>query len=184
MFVISCSNTFVVGLTVVVISVVLGPLASAGECDRADYGQRIEGVAGEPAVWWCEAAWKVAPGRLAPREASPAASLSAARNDREAVQIVVCPSKDLKRFGGRGRCAGRPRRGDHSGRERPGPPRVLPLTSTRRPTRPGVNGDWPDALPPLEQADRPAGRQEPAAVGAGPRADGRAGGRLHGARSR
>ena len=86
------------GLLAVAVLSICGAFACAGQYDRADYGQRIEGIAGETEVWWCEAAWKIAPQRPAPQDASPAASLSAARNDREAVQIVVRPDKELKQL--------------------------------------------------------------------------------------
>ena len=80
------------GLLAAAVLLICGAFARAGQYDRADYGQRIEGIAGETEVWWCEAAWKIAPQRPAPQDASPAASLSAARDDREAVQIVVRPT--------------------------------------------------------------------------------------------
>src|SRR5208283_2362735 len=60
---------------------------------REDFGRRIEGGGSDAELWWCEAAWKVSRDRPAPTAASPAATLSAARNDREAVQVVVRPTK-------------------------------------------------------------------------------------------
>ena len=49
---------------------------------RSDFGQRIEGAGGPADVWWCEAAWKIALERPAPRAASPAATLAAGRELR------------------------------------------------------------------------------------------------------
>ena len=65
---------------------------------RADYGKQIAGVDGKTAVWWCDATHKIAPQRALPAESTPAATLSAAGNDFEAVQIVVRPTEPLKGF--------------------------------------------------------------------------------------
>ncbi len=73
-------------------------LAANAILDRADYGFLIEGVKGETAVWWCEAPWKVSRDRALPKALSQAATLSAARDDREAAQVVLRPSKDLKQL--------------------------------------------------------------------------------------
>jgi hypothetical protein len=66
--------------------------------DRDDYGSRIQGTTGDVDVWWCEATWKVYRDRAAPEATSKMASLSAARNDFEAVQVVVRPKKELKQL--------------------------------------------------------------------------------------
>lgn len=62
---------------------------------RSDYG-RLLAQADGTRVWWCDATHKVPRQRIAPREASPAAGLSAAKNDFEAVQIVVQPERPLR----------------------------------------------------------------------------------------
>ena len=74
------------------------PLALAGQYDRTDYGRRIEGIGGDTEVWWCEAAWKIAPNRTAPQATSSTAALAAARDDREAVQIVLRPGRELRQL--------------------------------------------------------------------------------------
>ena len=53
---------------------------------RSDYGEQITGVQGLATVWWCEATWKVTRSRPLPEQQGSAVRMSAARNDREAVQ--------------------------------------------------------------------------------------------------
>ncbi len=128
---------------------------------RTDFGRRIEGITGETEVWWCEAAWKIARRRVSPQNTSPAASLSAARDDREAVQIVVRPTKELKQFtAAAGRFHGPG--GATIAAENVQVLRVY-YHAVHTPTDgTGVVGDWPDALPPLSKPlDLPAGRNQP-----------------------
>ncbi len=143
------------------ISVVI--LHGLHEYHRGDYGMRIKGIGGAADVWWCEAGWKIAPKRLVPRAESPAATLSAARNDREAVQIVVRPSNDvdLRQLSvAAGAFVGPD--GAAIPAENVKVMRVhyhrvhTPTDST------GVCDEWPDALPPLnDPLDLPAGRNQP-----------------------
>lgn len=128
---------------------------------QADYGQRIETASGPNDVWWCEATWKVAPQRPLPETAGPAATLSAARNDREAVQVVVRPKQALK---GLTAAAGALTASDGATipAENIKIMRVyyhnvqVPTDATSTP------GPWPDALPPLDKPlDLPAGKNQP-----------------------
>lgn len=118
--------------------------------DRADYGQRIQGVQGNVAVWWCEATWKVAQQRAVPECEGPAATLSAAKNDFQAVQVVVRPAKELRRLTAAA-----------SDLQGPGgaviPAKDISIlqvyyhyvhTTT---DRTGTTDWWPDALPPLDK---------------------------------
>ncbi len=117
---------------------------------RADYGQRLAGIAGDTAVWWCPATHKVARSRAVPGEVCQAVELEAARHDWEAAQIVVRPAQPLHGLtatvsdltGPAGACIS----ADHI--------KLLyayyhfvhtPTDST------GVRDWWPDALPPLDQ---------------------------------
>ena len=142
--------------------------ANAGENDRTDYGQRIEGIAGETDVWWCEAGWKIAHTRAVPQDTSPNATLSAARDDWEAIQIVVCPNKELKQLTAIA--------GALSGPDGATIPdeniRVLrvyyhyvhtPQASCQGPPKTPVSPDWwPDALPPCDKPlDLAAGKNQP-----------------------
>ena len=145
-----------------------GLCVDAGENDRTDYGQRIEGVAGDTEVWWCETGWKVARERVAPKETLPHAALSAARNDWEAVQIVVRPNKELKGL----KAAVGTLNGPDGATILTGNIQVLrvyyhyvhaPQASCEGPPDTSVAPDWwPDALPLLDKPfDLPAHKNQP-----------------------
>ena len=127
----------------------------------SDYGQRIDGVEGDHGVWWCESAWKVHPQRAIPQTATPAAAISAARNDREALQIVVRPKTELKRFTATiGELHG------PNGAVIPSDKMAISRVYYHNVQTPtdgtSVRGEWPDALPPLDQPiDLPAEKNQP-----------------------
>lgn len=117
---------------------------------RTDYGQRIAGIAGDTAVWWCPATHKVPRRRAVPDQPAAAVRLEAARHDWEAAQVVVRPAQPL-----RGLTA------TASDLRGPGGA-VIPADKIKllyayyhfvhQPTdSTGVRDWWPDALPPLEQ---------------------------------
>jgi hypothetical protein len=126
-----------------------------------NYGERIAGATGNNDVWWCEATWKVSPKRAAPSATGAAATLSAARNDAEAMQIVVRPRKALKQL----TAAVGALQGPNGA--------TIPATSVellqvyyhdvQHPTDgTSVRGEWPDALPPLDKPiDVPAEKNQP-----------------------
>ena len=117
---------------------------------RTDYGQRLAGVSGDTAVWWCPAAHKVPRSRALPEASCDAVRMEAARHDYEAAQIVVRPTQPL-----RGLTA--------AASELRGPQgaviaaeRIKLLYAyyhfVHQPTdTTGVRDWWPDALPPLDQ---------------------------------
>jgi hypothetical protein len=134
---------------------------AAPEYYRSDYGERIEGPAGTAAVWWCDATWKVSRRRPAPEKTSPAARLSAARNDREAVQIVVRPKEPLKGLSATATAFAGP-----GGATIPADKikilRVYYHFVDHPTDATGVRDWWPDALPPLDKPiDVPAGENQP-----------------------
>ena len=128
---------------------------------RADFGRRIEGAGGGVNVWWCESTWKIQRDRPSPTETSIGASLAAARNDREAVQVVLRPTKDLKGL----TAAAGAFRGPGGATIAADNVQVLRVYYHRvhTPTdQSSVQGDWPDALPPLSKPlDLPAGKNQP-----------------------
>ncbi|MBI4582038.1 MAG: DUF4091 domain-containing protein [Planctomycetes bacterium] len=136
-----------------------GP-ATRPALEAADYGQLI--LANDNvAVWWCEAMRKVGRTRPAPREGAAAASLSAAKNEFEAVQIVVRPDKPLAAL----RCRATDLEGPNGSRIPAGNISLLrvayvPVTAPTDSL--GQAGDWPDPLPPLDgPIDVPAGVNQP-----------------------
>lgn len=128
---------------------------------RSDYGQRIKGVQGNADVWWCEADWKISPQHPTPQAESSSATLSAARNDREAVQVVIRPKQDLHGLTAEvGALAG------PDGATIPAKniklSRVYYHNVHTTTDTTGVRDRWPDALPPLDKPlDVPLGENQP-----------------------
>ena len=151
---------------------------SVPEYYRSDYGARIAEVGAEGlAVWWCPATHKVARQRAVPQRSSAAAELSAAKNDFEAVQIVLHPEHDVKGLTARASDLLGPERGAPGCRSGVDSARGLPLRSTsdRQHGRGRLLARRPAAA---GRADRSARRLQPAAVDPGPRAGGCRAGRL------
>ncbi len=128
---------------------------------RADYGQMLEG-AGAEGLWWCDATHKVPRSRALPSAAGKSAQMSAARNDWEAVQVVVRPEVTLK---GLTASLSAFRQADGNAAIPAENASILwayyhfvdhPTDST------GVRDYWPDALPPLDHPiDVEAGQNQP-----------------------
>ena len=125
--------------------------------ERSDYGYRI----GED--WWCEADWKVSRDRQPPEKtaAPKPITISAAKNDVEGFQYIIRADKAIAGLTGRVT-------------ELKGPDGVvIPKENVEllyvyyhfvhsKTDETGLVGDWPDALPPLNQPiDIPAGKNQP-----------------------
>ncbi|MCC6731087.1 MAG: DUF4091 domain-containing protein [Chthonomonadales bacterium] len=127
----------------------------------ADYGHALAPVP-DGALWWCEAPYKVSPGRPSPGGGiSSGLRLWAARREREHAQLVLRPSREpgpvsVSVSDLRGPAGARIPRSAVEVRE-------VAYVRVRVPTdRTGVRGEWPDPLPPLAGAWRPrAGRNNP-----------------------
>jgi hypothetical protein len=118
---------------------------------RSDYGQTLQdGGDDAPSVWWCDATWKIARRRATPAAKGQAAMLSAAKNDREAVQIVVRAKQSLKNL----TATASPLVGPDGATI---PAEKIKVMRVRyhyveNPTDPtGVRDWWPDALPPMNK---------------------------------
>ncbi len=129
---------------------------------RTDYGAMLpcDDVSGLK-VWWCPATHKVPQQRAVPVRESAAAKLSAAKNDFEAVQIVLHAERDLQDL----RVQVSDLVGPHGARLPADQVSILRVAyhMVRHPTdRTGVVDLWPDALPPLTSPlDLAAGRNQP-----------------------
>jgi glycosyl hydrolase family 123 len=67
------------------------------------YGQRLLGAEAassgtETGLWWASSGWKVSQSRELPKQAGEAMHISLARNEYEAVQLVVKPARGLEGF--------------------------------------------------------------------------------------
>ncbi len=128
---------------------------------REDFGRRIETGWSGAELWWCESTWKVSRDRPAPTAASSAATLSAARGDREAVQVVVRPAKALRQLTAVASSLAGPG-GTTIPAENIQVLRVYYHQVTTPTDETGVRDEWPDALPPLDKPlDLPAGKNQP-----------------------
>lgn len=128
---------------------------------RADYGERLAVLPDGTPVWWCDATRKVARQRPVPEATGTAARLEAARNDYEAVQLVVRPAQPLRGL----TATASPLVGPDGA--------TIPATNIRilrvyyhfvhSPTdATGLRDEWPDALPPLDgPLDVVAGQNQP-----------------------
>jgi len=117
---------------------------------RTDYGQRIAGVAGDTAVWWCPATHKVPRSRALPEERCEAVRIEAARHDYEAAQIVVRPAQPLRGL----TAAVSPLRGPSGAVITADNVKLLYVYYhfVHQPTdATGVRDWWPDALPPIDR---------------------------------
>ncbi|MFH1922383.1 MAG: glycoside hydrolase domain-containing protein [Planctomycetota bacterium] len=128
---------------------------------RTDYGRNLAVGTDDAAIWWCDATRKVPKQRGLPTGGSDAAALSAARNDYEAVQIVVRPKESLKGLTAEAGPLVGP--GDASI-----PAENIKISRVHyhyvdHPTdSTGVRDWWPDALPPLDEPiDVAAGENQP-----------------------
>jgi hypothetical protein len=125
----------------------------------ADYGRQLPGGEGL-GLWWTDAVRKIGRERPLPEEKGEAVSLSAARNEIEAAQIVLRPDKAIKALtasagelkGAKGRIAA-----DRV------EIREVAYVRVEHPTDPtGAAGEWADPLPPLKgPIPCAAGRNQP-----------------------
>ena len=116
---------------------------------RTDYGKRLPASTPDVILWTASSGWKIPPDRPAPTKTTSALSIRLARNETEAVQLVVRPNRPLRHFfiqplG--------PARGPDGATL---PSTVLEILRVRyvfiqQPTDSlGTPGLWPDPLPPL-----------------------------------
>lgn len=128
---------------------------------RADYGELIQSATGPAAVWWCDATHKVPRQRPLPTASAPAAQMSAARNDHEAVQVVVRSHTPLTGLIATASAF----TGVNGGTIPAANVKVLRVFYhfVDHPTdNTGVRDWWPDALPPLQKPiDVAAGQNQP-----------------------
>ena len=128
---------------------------------RADYGELLSPSGAGTALWWCDAVHKIPRDRAVPSRSGKAATLSAAQNDWEAVQVVVRPAAALRGLS----ASVSPLTGPKGATIPGGNVRLLRAYYhfVDFPTdRTGVRDFWPDALPPLSQpVDVAAGMNQP-----------------------
>lgn len=127
---------------------------------RADYGELLASQ-GNASVWWCDAVHKIPRQRALPARSGKTAAIAAARNDREAFQVVVRPANALRRL----TASASALTGSDGATIAAENVRLLRAYYhfVDHPTdRTGARDFWPDALPPLDRPiDVAAGQNQP-----------------------
>ena len=126
-----------------------------------NYGERLDCSSDSVTVWWASSGWKVSRDRAVPERTGKAAWVELARNEHEAVQVVVRPETTLNGF----TAAASPLTGP-DGRQLPASCievlRVRYVNVERTSDSWGVAGLWPDPLPPLlEPMTLEGGKNQP-----------------------
>jgi len=104
-------------------------------------------------LWWCESARKVSRTRAVPEAMGRAVELSAARNEYEAVQLVLRPERDLADV--RVSVSDLAGPGSAALAARHITVRQVAYVKVTRPTdAAGCRGHWPDPLPPWQDGQR------------------------------
>ena len=113
------------------------------------YGQLLPGSTQEVGLWWASSGWKVSKDRPLPEAGSDTVFLSAARNETEAVQIIIHPDLSLTNFIAHSAVLKGP-----GGAEIPvdciDVLRVRYVNIEHPTDRTGVAAPWPDPLPPFK----------------------------------
>ena len=148
---------------------------SVPELYDTSFGQALPGSSARADLWWAHSGWKISRRRPAPRHQGRAVVIRAAKNEAEAAQLVIRPSRPLEGFHVRvGPLAGPA--GATIGTECIDVLRVHYVPVAQATDRTGVAAPWPDPLPPLAGAlDLPAGVNQPLWIRVKPPRDARAG---------
>ena len=148
----------------------------------ASFGRSLPGSTPAADLWWCPSPWKVSRERSAPRRRGRAVLIRTARNEAEAAQLVIRPSRPLSGLRVRAEALSGPGGASiPAGRVEVLRVRYVPVA---RPTdHTGVAAPWPDPLPPLtEPVDLPAGANQPLWIRVKPPRNAKAGlykGKIH-----
>ncbi|HEX2972413.1 MAG TPA: glycoside hydrolase domain-containing protein, partial [Tepidisphaeraceae bacterium] len=114
----------------------------------ASYGQRLPSGNGAAGLWWTSSGWKISRTRPVPEAAGEAMVIHAARNEAEAAQLVIRPSKPLRGLTTRAESLAGPG-GAQIPAENVEILRVKYLTITKPTDHTGVVAPWPDPLIPM-----------------------------------
>ncbi len=119
------------------------------ELYHAAFGWKLPGSSDQAALWWCESGWKISRERPAPTQASPGLTIRAARNEAEAAQLVIRPSRELKGLTARAAALRGPGGATIAG-DRIDLLKVAYVPVTQPTDKVGTVAPWPDPLPPLQ----------------------------------
>jgi Glycoside hydrolase 123, catalytic domain/Glycoside hydrolase 123 N-terminal domain len=127
----------------------------------ASYGRRLPESTRDVALWWASSGWKVARTRPVPGKSGEAIRIGAARNEREAAQLVVNPSRALSGFLATSETLRGPD-GASIDADNVEVLRVRYVNVARQTDKWGAQAPWPDPLPPFKgPIDLAAGENQP-----------------------
>ena len=127
----------------------LGMTVSVPILQTVGYGERLGSSDAGIAVWWATSGWKVSRTRRAPTRPGTSVTLSLARNESEAAQIVVRPDRDLKGLTARPAGDLKSAAGDTLPAAALEVLRVRYVAVEYASDELGGTGEWPDPLPPF-----------------------------------
>lgn len=127
----------------------------------ANYGEFLPAASQQAAVWWCDATRKVPRLRALPTTHGTAVRMTAARNEFEAAQIVVCPREPMTGLTAKASPFAGPG-GATIPTERIQLLRVAYVRASVPTDKLGLADEWPDPLPPFDAPiDVEANRNQP-----------------------
>ena len=136
-------------------------LAQRSDYFNSPYGELLAGSTERVGLWWASSGWKISPDKPLPETKSRIIVIRAARNEAEAVQLVVRPTVSLKGFTGRTETLAGPG-GATIPAENVEVLEVRYVNVTHPTDKSSVPGLWPDPLPPFkEPIELEAGKNQP-----------------------
>ncbi len=142
-------------LAVILIS---GGIGSATPVSERDYGRRLAQSTDQVRLWWASSGWKISQDQPVPQQTGDAISVGAARNEAEAVQLVICPGQALSNATVRATDLIGPGQAVIA-RQQIDVLRVGYVHVTHPTDDSSTVGHWPDPLPPLHRGIRIEAKQ-------------------------
>jgi hypothetical protein len=116
---------------------------------KAGYGELLPGSTAKVGLWWASSGWKISPDKALPKAKGQTIKISAARNEAEAVQLIVRPTIGLRGLVIRAGALSGPG-GAVIGAENVDVLKVQYVNVTLPTDKSSVAGPWPDPLPLLK----------------------------------
>jgi hypothetical protein len=135
-------------------------LAQTSDYFNSTYGELLSASTEQVGLWWASSGWKISPDKPLPEAKGRAVTISAARNEAEAAQLVVRPTISLKDFTVRPAALTGP-----DGAIIPAKNvevlKVRYVNVTVPTDKSSVPGLWPDPLPPFKSMKLQADKNQP-----------------------
>ena len=133
--------------------------AQTSDYFNAGYGKLLPSATNKVGLWWASSGWKISRDKPLPKKTSQAITIRVAKNETEAVQLVVRPTFRLKDFTIRTSTFAFT---EVFPRENIEILKVRYVNVTKPTDKSSVTGLWPDPLPPLKGSiDLKANKNQP-----------------------